>query len=127
MATMRLYPVSSATLVLRSLPVAAIASAVLYLTPVESPATTLVLRPVGTQPPSSSSFPTQYPGLRVYYGGAVRSLCLVAVADAPTGDTPMLRKGGTTYAVYLVDTADPNASSVRLRTNDGTKAIRLLT
>lgn len=127
MATMRLYPVSSATLVLRSLPVAAIASAVLYLTPVESPATTLVLRPVGTQPPSSSSFPTQYPGLRVYYGGAVRSLCLVAVADAPTGDTPMLRKGGTTYAVYLVDTTDPNASSVRLHTGGGTKAIRLLT
>lgn len=35
--------------------------------------------------------------------------------------------GGTTYAVYLVDTTDPDASSVRLRTNDGTKAIRLLT
>ena len=127
MATMRLYPVSSATLVLRALPVAAIASTVLYLTPVESPTTTLVLRPIGTQPPAEGSFPTQYPGLRVYYGGAVRSLCLVAVADAPTGDTPMVRKGGTTYAVYLVDTTDPDASSVRLRTNDGTKAIRLLT
>lgn len=44
-----------------------------------------------------------------------------------TGDTPMLRKGGTTYAVYLVDTTDPNASSVRLHTGGGTKAIRLLT
>ncbi len=82
---------------------------------------------VGWELLPSSSFPTQYPGLRVYYGGAVRSLCLVAVADAPTGDTPMVRKGGTTYAVYLVDTTDPDASSVRLRTNDGTKAIRLLT
>ena len=77
--------------------------------------------------PGGGGFPTQYSGLRVYYGGAVRSLCLVAVADAPTGDTPMVRKGGTTYAVYLVDTTDPDASSVRLRTNDGTKAIRLLT
>ena len=72
-------------------------------------------------------FPTQIPGLRVYYGGAVRSLCLVAVADAPAGDTPMVRKNGTTYAVYLVDTSDPNASSVRIRTGAGTKSIRLLT
>lgn len=87
-------------------------------------------RPDRTVPPTAvaaPAFPTQYPGLRVYYGGAVRSLCMVAVADAPTGDTPMVRKNGTTYAVYLVDTTDPNASSVRLRTNDGTKAIRLLT
>ena len=84
MATMRLYPVSAATLVLRSLPVAAIASTVLYLTPVETPATTLVLLPVSTLPPSSGGFPTQYPGLRTYYGGAVVSLCLVAAADAPT-------------------------------------------
>lgn len=127
MATLRLYPVSAATLMLRALPVAAIASTVLYLTPVESPTTTLVLLPVGTLPPAEGSFPTQYPGLRVYDNGAVVSLCLVAVADAPTGDTPMIRKGGTTYAVYLVDPTDPNASTVRLRTNDGTKAIRLLT
>lgn len=127
MATMRLYPVSAATLVLRSLPVAAIASTVLYLTAVESPTTTLVLLPVSTQPAAEGSFPTQYAGLRTYYGGAVRSLCLVAVADAPTGDTPMVRKGGVTYAVYVVDTTDPNASPVRIRTNDGTRAIRSLT
>ena len=127
MATMRLYPVSAATLVLRSLPVAAIASTVLYLTPVETPATTLVLLPVSTLPPSSGGFPTQYPGLRTYYGGAVVSLCLVAAADAPAGDAPMVRKGATTYAVYLVDTTDPNASPVRLRTDSGTKAIRRLT
>lgn len=73
------------------------------------------------------SFPTQYPGLRFYDGGAVRSLCMVAVADAPAGDTPMVRKGGTTYAVYLVDTTDPNASSVRIGTGAGVKAIRMLT
>ena len=82
---------------------------------------------VGWELLPSSSFPTQYPGLRVYYGGAVRSLCIVTVADAPAGDTPMVRKNGTTYAVYLVDTTDPNASSVRLYTGGGTKAIRLLT
>jgi hypothetical protein len=131
MATMRLYPVSAATLVLRALPVAALASTVLYLTPVESPSTTLVLLPVGTLPPSSGSpsFPTQYAGLRTYYGGAVRELCLVAAADANTGmgAAPMIRKGGTTYAVYLVETTDPNATPVRVRTSTGTKAIRVKT
>lgn len=127
MATMRLYPVSAATLVLRSLPVATIASTVLYLTPVESPATTLVLRPVNTQPPAEGSFPTQYAGLRYWNGTSVVSLCLVAAGDAPAGDAPMLRKNGVTYAVYLVDTTDGDASPVRMRTNDGTKAIRLLT
>lgn len=129
MATMRLYPVSAATLVLRSLPVAAIASTVLYLTPVETPATTLVLLPVSTQPAAEGSFPTQYAGLRTYYGGAVRELCLVAVADAPSGmgGVPRVYKGGTAYAVYLVETSDPNATPVRLRTSTGTKAIRVKT
>lgn len=129
MATMRLYPVSAATLVLRSLPVAAIASTVLYLTAVESPTTTLVLLPVSTQPAAEGSFPTQYAGLRTYYGGAVRELCLVAVADAPSGmgGVPRVYKGGTAYAVYLVETSDPNATPVRLRTSTGTKAIRVKT
>ncbi len=72
-------------------------------------------------------FPTQYSGLRTYYGGAVRELCLVATADAPTGDCPRVFKGGVTYAVYLVDPSDADASSVRIRTNDGTKAVRLKT
>lgn len=74
-------------------------------------------------------FPTQYSGLRTYYGGAVRELCLVAEADANTGmgAAIMIRKGGTTYAVYLVDTTDPNASSVRIQTTTGIKAIRLKT
>lgn len=73
-----------------------------------------------------STFPAQYSGLRIY-DGAVRELCLVATADAPAGDCPRIRKGGTTYAIYLVDTGDPNASPVRIRTNDGTKAVRLKT
>lgn len=73
------------------------------------------------------SFPTQVPGLRVYYGGAVRSLCLVAVADAPAGDMLRVRKGSTTYALYLVSPSNPDASAVRVRTAEGTRAIRLLT
>lgn len=79
--------------------------------------------------PSGPVFPTQYRGLRTYYGGAVVELCLVAVADANAGEggVPMVRKGGTTYAVYLVDTGDTNASNVRVRTTTGTKAIRRYT
>lgn len=76
-----------------------------------------------------ASFPTQYAGLRAYYNGAVRELCLVAVADAPTGmgGAPMVNKNGTVYAIYLVETTDPNASHVYHATSAGTKAIRLKT
>lgn len=80
----------------------------------------------GSPPPV---FPTQYAGLRTYYNGAVRELCLVAAADANTGmgAAPMIRKGGVTYAVYLVETTDPDATPVRIRTDLGTKAVRIKT
>lgn len=73
-----------------------------------------------------AAFPTQYFGLKAYYRGAVKDLCLVAVADAPAGmgGVPRVRKGGVTYAVYLVETSDPNASPVRVRTSTGVKAVR---
>ncbi len=75
------------------------------------------------------SFPAQFSGLRVYYGGAVRELCLVAEADAPTGMGGVIKidKGGTLYAVYLVETTDPDATPVRVRTTTGTKAVRIKT
>lgn len=84
---------------------------------------------VGWELLPSTSFPTQYAGLRTYYNGAVRELCLVAAADANTGmgGAPMVRKGGVTYAVYLVETTDPNATPVRISTTAGTKAIRVKT
>ena len=71
-------------------------------------------------------FPTQYAGLRIWHSGAMVELCLVATADAPAGmgGQPRIRKGGTTYAIYLVETGDPNASPLRLRTSAGTKAVR---
>jgi hypothetical protein len=67
--------------------------------------------------------------LRVFYGGTVKSLCLVAQADAPTGmgGRLLIDKNGTTLAVYLVETTDPNASSVRVRTSTGAKSVRLKT
>lgn len=79
--------------------------------------------------PSTPSFPTQYSGLRTYYNGAVREFSLVAVADAPTGMGGVLKvdKNGTIYAVYLVETSDPDASHVYIRTSTGTKALRLKT
>ena len=59
--------------------------------------------------------------------GTVKELCLVALADAPAGPQWRIRKGGTDYAVYLVDTTDPNASQVRIETGAGVKAARLKT
>lgn len=75
---------------------------------------------------AAPTFPTQFAGLRAYYQGAVRDLCLVALADAPAGmgAVPRVRKGGTDYAVYLVETSDTNASPIRIRTSAGVKAIR---
>jgi hypothetical protein len=51
---------------------------------------------------------------------------MVAEADAPSGMGGVIkvRKGGVNYALYLVETTDPNASPVRARTTTGTKAIR---
>lgn len=72
-------------------------------------------------------FPTQYSGLRVRGVSSTLDLCLVATADAPSGDTPRIQKGGVTYALYLVDTTDPLASPVRIETGAGTKAVRLKT
>lgn len=70
-------------------------------------------------------FPVQIPGLRVF-NGSVLDLCMVAVADAPTGHL-RIRKDDTNYAVYLVATDDENASPVRIQTPAGIKAIRLKT
>jgi hypothetical protein len=74
-------------------------------------------------------FPTQFSGLQAFFQGAVKELCLVAEADAPAsmGGVLKVRKGATTYAAYLVETTDPNASPVRVRTTTGTKAVRLKT
>ena len=71
-------------------------------------------------------FPTQYSGFRVYDNGAAFDLCLVATADAPTGmgGQLRLRNGATTYAFYLVETSDGNASTLLVPTTTGVKAIR---
>lgn len=77
-------------------------------------------------PSGGPGFPTQYFGLKTYYHGAVKDLCLVAEADAPAsmGGVLKVNKNGTLYGVYLVETTDPNASPCYIRTSTGTKAIR---
>ena len=77
-------------------------------------------------PTISFGFPTQFFGLKAFFQAASRDLCLVAEADAPTGMGAVLKlmKGGTKYVIYLVETTDPNASPVYVRTTTGTKAIR---
>jgi len=115
-------------IVLRSLPTVAIVSTVIYLVAGHATPNDIVLRDV-TQQPGGGSFPTQFAGLRAYYQAAVHDLCLVAAADAATGmgAAPMIRKGGVTYAIYLVETTDPNATPIRIATSAGTKAIRVKT
>lgn len=77
-----------------------------------------------------STFPVQFDGLKVVDGSsATIDLCLVSEVDAPAGMGGVLkiRDSATTYAIYLVETTDPNASPVRVQTTTGTKAIRLKT
>lgn len=87
---------------------------------------TVYLPPPATAPPD---FPVQFAGLRVRLSASTIELCLVAEADAPSGMGGVIKinKNGTKYAIYVVETADPNASPVRVRTTTGTKAIRLKT
>lgn len=78
---------------------------------------------------SPPAFPTQYSGFRIRKTSSTIDLCMVATADAPSGMGGQLRirRPAGTFAVYLVETSDPNASPVRIRTSAGTKAIRLKT
>lgn len=110
-------------------PVAAVASTVIFLAALAGSPTDITLRDTTVAPGGGGGpFPTQYAGLR-YFSGSVRELCMVAEADAPSGMGGVwkVRKGATTYVVYLVETTDPDASNVRVRTTTGTKAARLKT
>jgi hypothetical protein len=113
-------------IILRALPVALVAGTSIFLYAFDATPTTIILHNLSAAEGAGPSFPTQYAGLR-YYHGTVKELCLVATADAPSGNQWLIRKGATTYAVYLVDTSDPNASAVRVKTSAGIKAARLKT
>lgn len=78
-------------------------------------------------PPSPAAFPVQFSWLRMYFHGGVQTLCVVATADAPAGNQLRIANAGLSYAIYLVDTTDPNASPARVKTSTGIKAIRLKT
>lgn len=125
--TLQAFDADPKTIILRALPIVELVSTVIFLAAFDVSPTTIILRNT-TVAPGGGSFPTQFFGLKGYDGGAL-DLCLVAVGDAPSGmgGVPMLRKNGTTYAVYLVETSDPNASTFRLRTTTGTKSVRLKT
>lgn len=90
------------------------------------------LRPANRFLPSTAIvplFPTQFSGFKIRTTGSAIELCLVATADAPTGmgGSVRINKNGTVYAVYLVETTDPNASPVRVKTTTGVKSARLKT
>lgn len=65
-------------------------------------------------------------GLRLKTGSGIIELTLVAAGAAvpAMGGAPMIRKNGVTYALYLVETTDPNASALRIKTSTGIKAVR---
>ena len=132
-STINLHPGhgTAKNIVLRALPVAAAAlGTTIYLYEFHATPNNIILDvPAIVRDTGGEPFPTQFSGLRVYYGGSVRELCLVAEADAPTGMGGVIKidKNGTLYAVYLVETSDPNATPVRVQTSAGTKAIRLKT
>jgi hypothetical protein len=74
-----------------------------------------------TPPPA---FPTQFDFLR-FQDGTEKQLCVVAEGDANVGEGIRIHHGGVTYAVYIVDTSDTYASSIRFETAAGIRAVRL--
>jgi len=61
-----------------------------------------------------------------YHGLKVQGVGELALCDA--GVNPLrIRKGGVTYGIELVETSDPNASPIRIKTSAGIKAIRKYT
>lgn len=79
--------------------------------------------------PDVGGFPTQYDGLHYWDGFAVQALCLVEEADAPLGMGGVWQIQGSAlvFAVYLVETSDPDASPVHVQTTTGVKAARFKT
>ena len=124
--TLRAGHGTPSTIILRALPVADVSTGTtIRLRTLHATPSTIVLRGLPGSA-DAGGFPTQFAGLR-YFLGAVKELALVALADAPAGDQWRIRKGGTDYAVYLVDTTDPNASQIRIQTGEGLKSARLKT
>lgn len=69
---------------------------------------------------------TYTPSADYYHGLKVQGVGELALCDV--GNHPLrIRKGGVTYGIELVETNDPNASAVRIKTPSGVKAIRKYT
>jgi len=67
-----------------------------------------------------------YTTVTYYHGLKVQGVGELALCDV--GSHPLrIRQGGTTYGIELVDTSDPNASAIRIKTPGGIKAIRKYT
>lgn len=68
----------------------------------------------------------QLPALRYSDGSGTHGLRVVpnGSGNPNMGGIPKMRKDGVTYDVYLVETTDPTASHVRIKTTQGVKAIQ---
>lgn len=117
-------------IILRALPIAAAAATTtIFLYTTHATPNNIVLGDPTVVRGGGAVFPTQYSGFKVQKTGSVIELCLVAEADAPgsMGGVVKIRKGVTNYALYIVETSDPNASPVRVKTVTGVKSVRLKT
>lgn len=128
--TLRTTHATPNNIILRELPVADVpAGTTIRLYAGHATPNNIILRdPTVTDSPGG--FPTQYSGFKIKKGSGTIELCLVAEADAPSGMGGVFKirvGGGLNRALYLVETTDPNASPLRIRTGTGTKAVRLKT
>lgn len=76
----------------------------------------------------SSGIAAATTGLRLKKGdGTIIELLLVAAGSGASGmgGVPKIQKNGTNYDIYLVETTDPKAGPVRIKTTSGVKASRL--
>ncbi|MFA6198269.1 MAG: right-handed parallel beta-helix repeat-containing protein [Patescibacteria group bacterium] len=61
-------------------------------------------------------------GLRVYDG--IQTLHFACVPAGPTTSELRVKQNGSTYSIVLVPPGDPNATRVRINTNNGIKALK---
>jgi len=69
---------------------------------------------------------TYTPSAGYYHGLKVQGVGELALCDVGSNSL-RIRKGGITYGIELVATDDPNASTIRVKTGVGIKAIRKYT
>jgi len=86
----------------------------------------IILRKYVSPEPTVGTAGSEEQPAAYYHGLKVQGVGELALCDV--GSHPLrIRKGGTTYGIELVDTGDPNASAIRIKTPGGIKSLRKYT